>query len=93
MSRSGDALLRLLLKRVKDVDGIGKPDRIDSPVGIAIEVLHYLQHAASFETLERLGVDVLAATLRLEYREPHELPDRFRELLEVVKDEATQTTS
>lgn len=85
VSRSRDALLRLLLKRMQDVDGIGEPNRIDRPVRIAIEVIHNLQYAASLETLERLGVDMFAATLRLKDREPHQLPDRFRELLEVIQ--------
>lgn len=83
--RGRDAFLRLLLERVKYIHRIGKPDCIDHPVRVVIEVLHDLQHTASPKTLERLGIDVSAATLRLEDREPHRLPDGLWELFEVVK--------
>ncbi len=50
-----------------------------------MEYVDRLQRAASLETLERLGIRVLVAPLRLEDREPYGLPDWFRELLEVVE--------
>ena len=75
VSRSRNALFRLLLKRVEDLDCFGESNRVDRPVRVTNEVLDYLQHAASLETLERLGIHVLVPTLRLEDREPHGLPD------------------
>lgn len=61
--RRGDSLLRLLLERMKDIDGICQLNRLNSPESISVMVLDDLQHPRSSESLQRLGIRMLATLL------------------------------
>src|SRR6267378_1390274 len=58
------ALLRLLLKRVKDVDPAGELDRVDCPVCIRVVPIDDLHHPGPAEALQRLGRGIGFAPLR-----------------------------
>ena len=62
--RRGDAFGRFLLEAVKHVDGVAKPDGINSSVGVAFQVLDHLQHASRALALQRFSSFVLLAGLR-----------------------------
>ena len=62
--RRCDSLFCLLLKGVEDVDRVLKPDGVDGAEGIAAMVGDNFKNSA-FEALERLGIWVLVAHLRL----------------------------
>lgn len=51
--RGGDPLLRFLLKRMKDIDGMCQLDRVNNPESIPVMVLDNLQHPRSTESSQR----------------------------------------
>ena len=76
------ALLGFLLEDVKDVDRILETNRIDCPVGIAVEVIAKLQNSAA-ETFQRLRTPRMQPKLYLEERLAELLPDLVGESLQV----------
>lgn len=58
-----NARLRFLLEGVQDVDGIFESDGVDGTAGVAVVVIHDLQHTSAAEALQRLGIGVLVADL------------------------------
>ena len=58
------ALLRLLLERVQNVDRFFQFDRVDGAEGVAAMIGDNFQNSAR-EALQRLGIRVLVADLRL----------------------------
>ena len=65
MARRGDAAFGFLLEGVDDIDRAREAHRIDSAVGVAVVVVHHLQHAGAAEAPERLRPGRFAAELRL----------------------------
>src|SRR5438105_2208707 len=63
-----DALLRLLLERMQDVDGRLKPNRINGPKSISVKIINHFDDTAS-KTLEQLGRRRMLARLRQEQLE------------------------
>lgn len=59
----GDALGRLFLEAMKDVDRIAQLDRIDSAIGVTVVVFDDLEDASRSEPLEWLCLRVLGASL------------------------------
>jgi len=51
--RGLDALLRLLLEGVQNVDALGKAHRVNGPVGVAVEILDQF-HCTTAEAFEQL---------------------------------------
>ena len=49
--RRGDAFLRLLLEGVKHIHDAGKPDRINRPVRITVEILNQFQYRTAANPL------------------------------------------
>lgn len=60
---SFNAVHRLFLETMQNIDRIADFYRIDRPVGIAPEILDYLQDARATKTLKRFGLFVLLALL------------------------------
>src|SRR3546814_5728764 len=58
--RRGDALLRLLLKAMQDVDSAGDSDGIDSPKSTDLTARHHLQDTRGAEALQGLRLHVLS---------------------------------
>src|SRR3546814_9883323 len=61
--RRGNALLRLLLKAMQDVDPAGDSDGIDSPKSAALTARHHLQNTRGAEALQGLRLHVLPTRL------------------------------
>jgi hypothetical protein len=62
--RGFDTFLWLLLKTVKDINKIRELHCVNGAICITVSVSN-LHHGGTVETLERLGVDVLAPELRM----------------------------
>jgi len=73
-----DSQLRLLLEGMEDVDGVLQPDGVDGSKGIAAMVGDNLQSSAR-KALQRLGIRVLVAHLRLIDGVPNVTLHRIRE--------------
>src|SRR5216684_781632 len=84
MLRRLDSLPGFLLERMQDVDSALEPDGVDGAVGIALIVVHDLQHSTTTQALQRLRVGVLSAGLSEKERVPHHSPHLFRETLQVL---------
>jgi hypothetical protein len=52
---AGDALFRFLLKRMEYVNDTGKTYGVNSPEGVAVKIIDYLEDSAAAESLERFA--------------------------------------
>src|SRR6266849_6068595 len=78
------ALLRLLLKRVKDVDPAGELHRVDCPVCIRVVSVDDLHHPRAAEALQRRSRGIGFALLR-RIESLADIPaDLLREALQVL---------
>lgn len=79
-----DAFLRFLLKCMQNVNHASKLDRVDSTIGIAIEVIDDLKDAATAKSFKRFGRWMLSAVLGVVDRLSHHTPDILRKFAQVV---------
>jgi hypothetical protein len=61
-----------------------KANRVDGPVGVAVEVIHDLQHACPAKAPQRLGERRLQAKLRIPKRAANAAPNLLRERPQVL---------
>ena len=82
--RCRDALFRLFLESVKDVNSIAEFHGVDRTIRIPVKMLHDLEHSSTLEALQRFGVDVLVAVLRRVECLTDDDANVLRELLQVL---------
>ena len=63
LPRRGDASLGLLLEGVKHIHDAGKPDRINRPVRITVEILNQFQYRTAAKSSQRFRSHRFAALL------------------------------